>query len=1499
MRKIFGSRSKGPSPLAPGRLRSNCVGFGREGAASSPQPRYPVQDKDLGKIHKAACAGDVAKVQHALILGKSGVNDRDKKDRTALHFACAFGHPEVVTLLVERKCEIDAYDSESRTPLMKAIQCQEEECATILLEHGASPDVTDASGNTALHYAVYSDNASIAAKLLAHSANLEAKNKDDLTALLLAVKENKHHIMDFLVKRRTKTYVADKLGSNRQLRFDCEEQALKNSEDSNSVDKSSEDGSLSRLSNTPGPGDPWPTSDEDDYNFDTKNVPKVNLTELWTAAQQSRKNQSKHGFGKLENRMVFNNSNSNSENEDADEVLPETSVRAPSFSVPSFQPLDPTEETTEPAVRKEENGANIESASREQPNNGSVTNADETHKNNKSEMMSALGLGEDEESPWDSESVSESPPLNCVGHVSLTADHKGESIVNGQVEDVGYIPSCMSGSRNLAKLEDSRNVGIPVAHMETLEKYPDKECSNEMKHSVLTKAVGMKDVQTCRSEPDIEMSSEEQRRLSGSDSSQLQVEANQYKGSDVELSENLHAGAPAAGATDEGLSEEGGKTDGQQFPVKEKEEHERPTRKTSNKNNKIKNKVRKQTCAVEDSDDLTQSSETASEDCELPYPNYESILLLIEQLRTECKDIVSLLKVRDAVHSYRRLIEVTKSHCELLRGKIKRMGCKVSEVQKELSETKEAKSQLEHEKVEWEQELSSLRFALKQEGEKRRSADQLYDKIMEQFRKKEEQYNKEVEVKQQLEISLRALDMELKTVKDNLNQVVEERNETQRQLSREQNARLLQDGILANHLCKQQEIETAQRRMTSEVSVSHEKEKDLLHKNYKLQDEIAMLRLEIDTIKNHNQEKEKKYLEDIESANEKNENLQRAMKLKEETFTKTVFQYNRQFSVLTAENALLSSKLENEKQNKERLETEIESYRSRLASAVHDHGESQTSKRDLEIAFQRAKDEWCRLQDKMNFDISNLKDNNEVLSQQLSKTERKFNSLEIEFHHARDALREKTLVLKHVQRDLSQAQCQMKEVEHLYQNEQGKVNKYIGKQESIEERLSLLHSENTLLRQQLDEAHSKVDRKDKTVVNIQDQFRDLMKKLQAEREKQNLMLEDRNKELINECNHLKERVHQYENEKTEREVVVRELQQELADTLKKQSMSEASLEITSHHRINLEEETRDLKKKLSQLGSQLQEARDQHAEAVRCTEKTQDQLHKVELENSKLKTTVKKQAGKIEQLQKSLLSINLSEDDKEQLKRLTELKQSLECNLGEEQKKNEELEKELTGFKKLLKTAEKKLNEYESRELSFRQDIKTSQLEMDIPINVLINKVDDLTAKLETTSSKYLHLDKRNQLLQQELLSMKTVQKKCEKLEKNKKKLEQEVVNLKSHIEENMIEYGQVEHYKREVEERAKQDLVEKLKQVNLFLQTQATSQESLEQLRENNNASIRNQMELRIKDLESELAKMKAQEDFHKFELEKYKQLHVEEFRIRKSLSSKLNKCSGSWKKA
>ena len=70
---------------------------------------------------------------------------------------------------------------------------------------------------------------------------------------------------------------------------------------------------------------------------------------------------------------------------------------------------------------------------------------------------------------------------------------------------------------------------------------------------------------------------------------------------------------------------------------------------------------------------------------------------------------VGLLKIQDTILLHERLVDFQRSHCELLRGEFYRMKSKVHGLQKELSETKEVKSQLEHQKVEWERELSSLR----------------------------------------------------------------------------------------------------------------------------------------------------------------------------------------------------------------------------------------------------------------------------------------------------------------------------------------------------------------------------------------------------------------------------------------------------------------------------------------------------------------------------------------------------------------------------------------------------------------------------------------------------------------------------------------------------------------------------------------------------------------------------------------------------------------------
>ena len=53
----------------------------------------------------------------------------------------------------------------------------------------------------------------------------------------------------------------------------------------------------------------------------------------------------------------------------------------------------------------------------------------------------------------------------------------------------------------------------------------------------------------------------------------------------------------------------------------------------------------------------------------------------------------------------------------------------------------------------------------------------------------------------------------------------------------------------------------------------------------------------------------------------------------------------------------------------------------------------------------------------------------------------------------------------------------------------------------------------------------------------------------------------------------------------------------------------------------------------------------------------------------------------------------------------------------------------------------------------------------------LFLKTDDFPADLETASSKCLHLDAKNQVFQQVLLSMKLMQKKCKKKTREEKEV--------------------------------------------------------------------------------------------------------------------------------
>ncbi|KAI5936227.1 Ankyrin repeat domain-containing protein 26, partial [Manis javanica] len=440
------------------------------------------------------------------------------------------------------------------------------------------------------------------------------------------------------------------------------------------------------------------------------------------------------------------------------------------------------------------------------------------------------------------------------------------------------------------------------------------------------------------------------------------------------------------------------------------------------------------------------------------------------------------------------------------------------------------------------------------------------------------------------------------------------------------------------------------------------------------QDKIAMLKPETQAMKN---QKEKKYLEDTEIIKEKDD-LQKKTVIKE-TSTKVMFQYGGRLDFLTSENTMLHSKLQNEKASKERLETEVVSDNSRLSTATRDHEQSQASERELGFAFHslRARNEWF---------LSSQEENMSILSQQLSKAERKVSSLEIELSHTRDALREKTLDLESVQTDLSHIPCQKKNSEHKYENKQDKLNKYIRKQEFLENRLSQLQSENELLRQQLNTAQNKAKNE-----------------LQTEREKC-LTLEGRNKELLDDFNRLKERMKQGENEKRELEVLVRhKLQQEWADVEIQRFESESLLEAASYYT----NERQDLKKKLNQALSQVV-----------------DLSRKLELSSSEVRN-----------LKTHMARMSLEHSKMEQYRRDTEERA---------RPKAVEKLKEVDWF--LQDESQKRLQQWREKDnSSFRMQMEFRIKDLELQLSKKISQEDSIRAELE--KYKQLHQEEVNTTL--------------------------------------------------------------------------------------------------------------------------------------------------------
>ncbi|XP_059555266.1 ankyrin repeat domain-containing protein 26-like [Myotis daubentonii] len=1305
------------------------------------------------------------------LLKSSGSNNlvRERTEeealfRHALKVACYKGHKRVVSQLARRRRLLDLCDTDNKTALIHAIQYEQEECAAILLEHGADPNVIDIHGNTALHYAVLSENTTIVEKLVSCMANLEVRNKDDFTPLSLAKHENKEKMVEFLVTRGLKDHQVE--GNQQSTSENKEERSPMKSSDSNNLGPSAKVPAYTNTSSSP-----LGTHGRNGL-MEPKRLFGVEEEE---EAKSRKRETSKSMHDGADDDGNNGGLSQHSNREQSDNQQPKDNISENAVIL-----MNKVEEQEKKTSSKREVSDNMHDGAEENSDNVGVRQKGNMEQSEKQQVP----IKEKENSHRKRRIAVACPTSDNVVFKVKEKNKQTNSKreVSENVYDAANDDSDKNGLRQQINSEqtDSQQpngkINENTAFLVDKVKEKEKQKSSKREASENTYDGADDDNENDGlSKHSIREQTDNQHPNDNINENAVilmnkVVEQEKKTSSKREVSGNMHVGAEdnsdSVGVRQKSNIEQSEK---QQVFIKEKENSHRhgfphwccgffskrripvacPT--LDNVVFKVEGENKQRSSIKEVSGNIYEGADDHSDGNGLRHQR-NSQQTDTQQSKDEINEntVFFMNKVEEKKEQKNSKREESGNMWDGANDDTDRVGVR----QKSNSEQSD---KLQFPTVENE---DSDRLTLQEEKEKRQKADLLNKKNTGHSTKKERQSIKNVEMNPKVANTTATQVMPLKTVRRN---TVVEQNYTQRRLSQEQNANVLQDGILTKHLCK------------PKVSDSDEKEKRLLRENRMLKNKIAMLTLELDTVKNQNPEMvEKKDFLDIVIVKEKIDHF-------EKTITETLFQNKAELEGLRADLTMLSSKLEDERQNRGRLEAEGESHRSRRATVVQDHEHCQTLKGDLQVDFKKEKEEWICSQDKNKSDISNLKCDFEILSQKFSILESKYNRLEIELHHTRDALRERALVLEDGERDQSQTQCQKGDSENVSQKEQGKVNADIGKQESLQERLSHLQSENKLLQQQLDRAHNKSEKKRKTVIRTQDQFVDTIKILQANSEKQGLMLNETCKELINECHLFKESRLHYENDKAERDAVVRRLQGELADTQRKLRQLQGELDDTQGTLRQLQGELADSQRRLFMTDASLKIESHRHLRSQYKIQELQKELHE---------------------------SRSQCQHEKEESKKYIDLTMSLQQSLHEVMKQKSDLEKSMARFQEPLNMPKGNLNE----DLSFPRDLRPSLTGMGMQTSRLIQESEE---PLAASTSNHSPEDNTAQLEEE----FKVLLRKCEEMTARAECWKQEGLRVRRQMQINRAKHLEEEQRLDRIGECSRPDIAYRSEQIRQFYQ--------------------------------------------------------------------------------
>ena len=151
------------------------------------------------KAHDAAKKDEIAGLNKALSDKPSSIEEKDKYNRTPLHWTGRYGSLKTMQYLLEKGADINSKDESGNTPLHLATIYNHREAAEMLLSAGTDINVRNKDGDTPLHLAAKFCSNEILELLITKKTDIDITNNDGNSPLHMAVKYVYKEIVEMLL----------------------------------------------------------------------------------------------------------------------------------------------------------------------------------------------------------------------------------------------------------------------------------------------------------------------------------------------------------------------------------------------------------------------------------------------------------------------------------------------------------------------------------------------------------------------------------------------------------------------------------------------------------------------------------------------------------------------------------------------------------------------------------------------------------------------------------------------------------------------------------------------------------------------------------------------------------------------------------------------------------------------------------------------------------------------------------------------------------------------------------------------------------------------------------------------------------------------------------------------------------------------------------------------------------------------------------------------------